>query len=136
MQIKNRKKIFIFCFLSLFFLNLNVYADEFNITAVEISVDAENDIIIGKGSVEATDKEGNIIKADKIKYTKKIEFLEAEGSVEIFDVDGNILKSNKATYDKLDEIITSLENSELEIEISEKFVLSFGKRRFIKVKFI
>jgi len=116
MQIKNRKKIFIFCFLSLFFLNLNVYADEFNITAVEISVDAENDIIIGKGSVEATDKEGNIIKADKIKYTKKIEFLEAEGSVEIFDVDGNILKSNKATYDKLDEIITSLENSELEIK--------------------
>ena len=29
-----------------------------------------------------------------------------------------------------------IENSELEIEISEKFVLSFGKRRFIKVKFI
>ena len=51
MQIKNRKNILIIFLLSLFVVDLNVYADEFNITANEILIDKENEIIIGKGSV-------------------------------------------------------------------------------------
>ena len=58
MQTKN-KKIFLVVFLVyLFFNNLNLRAEEFNIKAKEILIDKENKIIIGKGSVEAIDTEG------------------------------------------------------------------------------
>ena len=48
MQTRNRKKELIFFFLSFFIFNLNLNAEEFNITAREILVDKENEIIIGK----------------------------------------------------------------------------------------
>ena len=113
MQIKNKLAVIIVCFLSLNLFFLNLRADEFNIEAVEILVDKENDIIIGKGSVEATDKEGKLIKADKITYERSKEFLLAEGFVEIFDTKGNIIKTEKASYDKMKEIIISYDNTEL-----------------------
>ena len=37
MQIKNRKKIIIICLLSLFLFNLNLSAEEFDISAKELS---------------------------------------------------------------------------------------------------
>ena len=113
MQIKNRIIIAIIYLLSLFSNNTNLQADEFNISALEILVDKKNNIIIGKGSVEAVDSQGRIINADKITYEKSREFLIAEGSVKIFDDEENILTTNKATYDKLNELITTYENSEL-----------------------
>ena len=113
MQIKNRIIIAIIYLLSLFSSNTNLQADEFNISALEILVDKKNNIIIGKGSVEAVDSQGRIINADKITYEKSREFLIAEGSVKIFDDEENILTTNKATYDKLNELITTYENSEL-----------------------
>ena len=64
MQIKNKRILTIICFLILFVFNFNLHADEFNISATEVSVDAANDIVIGKGSVEAIDSEGKRIKAD------------------------------------------------------------------------
>ena len=113
MQIKNKRILTIICFLILFVFNFNLHADEFNISATEVSVDAANDIVIGKGSVEAIDSEGKRIKADKIIYKRQKQLLQAEGSVEIFDTEGNILISNKATYDKAKEIIYAYEISEL-----------------------
>ena len=65
MQIKDRKKLLILFILSLLaFKTTIIKADEFNITANEILVDKENEILIGKGSVEAVDSEGKIINAD------------------------------------------------------------------------
>ena len=75
MQIKN--KIFItFCYF-LFFItfNLNAKGEEFNISAIEVSVDKTNNIVIGKGSVEVVDKEGKIIKTDKATYKKNKEYI-------------------------------------------------------------
>ena len=80
-------------------------ADEFNIIAKEIVLDKENQIIVGKGAVQAEDSEGKMIYADKITYEKSREFLKAEGNVKIIDKNGNILLSNKALYDKLNELI-------------------------------
>ena len=68
MQIKNNVKILLIVFLSTF--NINLYAEEFNITAKEILVDKDNKTLIGKGSVEAVDSDGNIITADTIIYSK------------------------------------------------------------------
>ena len=112
MQIKNKIVIHILATLFLLF-SLISKADEFNISASEISIDKINNTLIGKGSVEVDDNEGKIIKGNKTIYNKTKKFIIIEGEVEIFDIEGNILKSDKATYDKsLGEMI-SYENSEL-----------------------
>ena len=104
MQIKNKIIPIIIFFLSLLTTNLVLYADEFDISASEISIDKENEIITGKGSVEVNDGQGRIIKADNVTYEKKIEFLLTEGSVEFFDTVGNVITADSATYDKKNEI--------------------------------
>ena len=107
----------------IFFLTFQVLsADEFNISAKEITFDKIKNVMIGKGSVQVTDKEGKIIKADKVVYKKDNEFLTVEGNVEVFDNIGNILKTVKATYNKKTEIINTYENSELKTE--EGYVLN------------
>tara|TARA_B110001454_G_scaffold161540_1_gene151009 strand:+ start:181 stop:579 length:399 start_codon:yes stop_codon:yes gene_type:complete len=111
MQIKNKFIAFILTVLLLFSVNLN--ADEYNITASEVVIDKNKEILIGKGSVKATDSLGRIITADKIIYEKSKEFLTAEGKVVINDIDGNILNTNKATIDKINGIIVTYDNSEL-----------------------
>ena len=75
MRTKDRNKIYIILLLIMFSFNLNLNAEEFNITAKEISIDKENEVLVGKGSVEAVDSEGKLIKADKIIYEKSKEFL-------------------------------------------------------------
>ena len=116
MPIKSKIITLVLCILNLFIFNLDVSADEFNISAVEISVDKKNNIVIGKGSVEATDQEGRLIKADKIIYEKSKEFLTAEGSVLVNDNEGNIIVTNKATYDKMQDIIITFKNSQLNLK--------------------
>ena len=113
MQIKNKIISIILGFLTSFLFVLNISAEEFNISAEEIIIDKLNNIVIGSGSVEATDIQGRVIKANKITYKKSEEFLIAEGSVQVYDIDGNILKTDKATYNKPEEIIITYQNSEL-----------------------
>ena len=122
MQIKNRKNISIILFLSLFVFNLNLCAEEFDITAKEILIDNKNKILVGKGSVQAIDSEGKRIYANKITYEKSREFLLAEGNVKITDIEGNILKSDRATYDKINELIISYGNTELLLKEGYKLI--------------
>ena len=88
MQIKNK---IIILTLILFLQNHNLLAEEFNISASEISFDKENNILFGKGSVEVSDDEGKIIKSDKVTYTKDKEYLLLEGTVSFLDLEGNII---------------------------------------------
>ena len=113
MQIKS--KLIILTFFLVFFC-LNISAEEFNITAKEISIDKDNEILTATGNVKAIDSQGRVINAEKIIYEKNNEFLVAEGNVTIFDTDNNILRTNKATYDKNNEIIITQELTELIIE--------------------
>tara|TARA_Y100000590_G_scaffold261735_1_gene293786 strand:+ start:545 stop:2965 length:2421 start_codon:yes stop_codon:yes gene_type:complete len=114
MQIKS--KIILYFLIIFFSSNLILKADEFNIFAKEITFDKNNNVVTGKGQVEVTDKDGKIIKSDKVVYKKENEFLTVEGNVEFFDTLGNILKTNKATYDKKMEIVNTYKNSVLKIE--------------------
>ncbi len=116
MQIKNRIVLSVYILFILIFFNSKINAEEFNINAKEIIMDKENKILIGKGSVQATDSEGKVISANKITYEKSREFLLAEGEVKIFDTEGNVLQSDKATYDKINEIIISYENTSVTLE--------------------
>ena len=112
MPIKN--KIF-FTTIFLFF-SLNVYADEFNISAKEIIIDKTNNTVTGLGGVNITDKEGMVIKANKVIYEKSKEFLTTTGSVEVIDNEGNTLKAENVTYDKINEMVKSYGNSQLNLE--------------------
>ena len=114
MQIKS--KIILYFLIIFFSSNLILKADEFNIFAKEITFDKNNNVVTGKGQVEVTDKDGKIIKSDKVVYKKENEFLTVEGNVEFFDTLGNILKTNKATYDKKMEIVNTYKNSVLKTE--------------------
>jgi LPS-assembly protein len=111
MQIKNKLLILFFIILCVHGSNLN--ADEFNITAKEIFIDKENEILRAEGSVESVDTTGRIIRSDKIIYEKKREFLISQGNVEILDLDGNVLKTDKAIYNKTKEIITTFGNTKV-----------------------
>ena len=122
MRIKNKKNLIIICLLNLLLFNPNISAEEFNITAKEILIDKENEIVVGKGSVIAQDSDGKIIYADKITYEKSKEFLLAERKVQIADNEGNILKTDKATYDKINEKIVTYGNTELILKDGYKLV--------------
>ena len=63
MQIKNKVKLLLLIIIKVFFLNQNVYSDEFNISAIEITVDKKKNIVIGEGEVKAVDSQGKIINA-------------------------------------------------------------------------
>ena len=65
MQIKNNKNLIISFILCLFFYQISVHAEEFNISAKEITLD-KNNVVTGEGAVRVTDIEGKIIKADKV----------------------------------------------------------------------
>ena len=113
MLIKSKVIIIFFYIFHFLIFNSIANSDEFNISAEEISVDKENNTVVGKGSVKVTDSQGKIIKGNKITYKKSIEFITVEESVEILDENGNILRTDKATYDKKKEKIIAYENSEL-----------------------
>ena len=72
---RNKILLIVICCFNLIIFNLNLHAEEFSISAVEVSIDKTSDIVIGKGSVTAIDSQGNQIKADKITYNKAKEFL-------------------------------------------------------------
>ncbi len=115
MQIKNKKNIIIYL-ISLIIFSFNVNSEEFDISAKEILVDKENEIVTGIGSVTAIDTSKRVINADKITYEKTREFLIAEGNVKIYDYEGNILKTNKATYDKKNELVITFGESDLKLK--------------------
>ena len=134
MRTKNRKNLLIIFFLIFFVFNFDLSAEEFNITANEILIDKENEILVGEGSVKAVDSEGKVISADKITYKKLRKFLLAEGRVKITDIEGNILTTDRATYDKISEIITTYDNTELVLREGYKLItknISYDTRKKI-----
>ena len=134
MRTKNRKNLLIIFFLIFFVFNFDLSAEEFNITANEILIDKENEILVGEGSVKAVDSEGKVISADKITYKKLREFLLAEGRVKVTDIEGNILTADRATYDKISEIITTYGNTELVLREGYKLItknISYDTRKKI-----
>ena len=75
MLIKDKLILFIIIIISLLTFFSHLHADEFNISAKEITFDKSNNVVIGKGQVEVSDKEGKIIKSDKVIYKKEFGFL-------------------------------------------------------------
>ena len=70
MQTKSKIIIIFFYIFNFLIFDSIANSDEFNISAEVISVDKENNIVVGKGSVEVTDAQGKIIRGNKITYKK------------------------------------------------------------------
>jgi len=138
MQTKNKLNVLIVLFISLLLINFEIKAEEFNITAKEIVIDKDKEILVGKGSVKVEDLDGKLILANKVTYNKSKEFLLVEGDVKITDNEGNILKTNKATYDKINEQIITYDNSELILKegysLLTKNILYETKKKILESK--
>jgi len=107
--------------ISLYFLLMsNVFAEEINFMANEISTLNEGNIIIGEKNVEAK-IDGEIeIYADKITYDKKREILFAEGNVVAIDLINQIeIRNNKIDYYKKQNQIITI--GETFIDIQKKY---------------
>ena len=120
MQIKNKKTFILFFLINFCLFSHSAYPDEFNISAIEVSVDKKNNIITASGEVVVTDKTGKVINADKVIYKKNDKLLITEGSVKIEDDQNNVLLTDRAVYDKIEDKITTYENSKLTIDKSYK----------------
>ena len=120
MLIKNKIIFIFFILLTSSVLMTKLFAEEFNISAKEISMDQKNNILTGIGSVIAIDSNNRTIKADEITYYKSKEILKARGSVKIYDNYNNVFLTESATYDKPQGLITTYENSELNLENGSK----------------
>ena len=135
MQTKNKLNVLIVLFISLLLINFEIKAEEFNITAKEIVIDKDKEILVGKGSVKVEDMDGKLILANKVTYNKSKEFLLVEGDVKITDNEGNILKTNKATYDKINEQIITYNKTNVKLkegyELISKNVLYDMKKKIL-----
>ena len=113
MQTNDKVFLIIWITLALFSQSLIVNAEIFDISASEITMDKENNILTGKGDVTVIDEKGKILKSKEVIYESAKEFLTLQENVQIFDKLGNVLTSDKATYDKINEIIITFNNSKI-----------------------
>ena len=103
----NVNKLFFVIFLS-FFLIANLFADEFDISATNIKLIQEDKEILAEGNVIAKTKDGLIIEAEKVLYSKEKKLLNAENSVRVLDAKSDDqIASEKIQYFINDEKIIS-----------------------------
>ena len=139
-----KNKIFFVIFLNLFFNP--VFAEGFDITAKEISIDKKNQITIFKNNVVIIDQNKNTIKAEYAKYDKIKNFFELKKNVQIEDKNGNIFFSENANYDKNSDVFLSIGEtkinskmgynvitSDLTYDLKNKFVSSKNKTEIIDI---
>lgn len=93
------KNKFISLLIFIFVAN-NLYAENFNINAKNISIDKKNKISVFKNNVVIIDEKNNEIKSEFASYDKKSDFFILKKNVSIKDPQGNILQSEEATYNK------------------------------------
>ena len=70
MLIKNKIIFIITLILNCFLFNFNVFAEELDITASEITFQKDEQIMIAEGSVIIIDSDGNKVSTEKAEYDK------------------------------------------------------------------
>ncbi len=86
--------------LFLFFADVS-HAENFDISAKNISIDKKNEITILKNDVVIKDKNGNIIKSELANYNKKKEIISSKGKTFITTSEGYIVETEDLVYDNL-----------------------------------
>ena len=83
---------FIFLWLS---IQPNVFAEELDIKADNITIKKEKNIVQAEGSVLVEDAQGNKIFSDKTTYYRAKNILESSGNVIVDDTKGNQFETSK-----------------------------------------
>ena len=95
----------------LYFFFKNVFAEEINIKATNISIDKNEETTIFRDNVVIKDEIGNVIKSNYARYDKKNNLIFLENEVIALDIHKNILKAEKATYNKKSQIFKTEGNT-------------------------
>ena len=103
---------FIFLWLS---IQPNVFAEELDIKADNITIKKEKNIVQAEGSVLVEDAQGNKIFSDKTTYYRSKNILESSGNVIIDDDKGNQVQTSKISYDQNNNFIESFEDTNLSL---------------------
>ena len=120
----------------------NLLADNFKISASNISVDKKNEITIFTDNVVIIDEKKNEIRSEFAKYDKKTNFFILKKNVSIKDLQGNILQSEEANYNNDNglykiigkaKILTAegytVDTSDVSLDTSKKTLFSKKKTR-------
>ena len=100
-------------FIIYFFFTLNVFSDEFNISAIEVNYLKDDNKIIAIGEVVANDNAGIIIYSDKATYLQNEKIIIAEGSVQAVNENNTKIFADKIIFNKKNNIITAYQNVEI-----------------------
>ncbi len=108
--------IFLFCANELF-------ANELDISAKNISIDKKKDISIFQGDVIIKDENNNVIKSDYAIYNNKQENIEVKGAATIVTSEGYKIETENLNYNKTKKIILSKSSTEIHDPENNKIYL-------------
>ena len=100
---KNNFLIIVF----LVFFSNNLLADDYDISAKNISLDKKNEITIFKESVVVRDEYSNVIKSDYAVYNGKLKKLDIKGNVLILTNEGYSIEASEVQLNQKLNIILS-----------------------------
>ena len=119
-------------------------ADELDISASEVRVDRDNQIVYGEGNVEILDVEKNLIKSEKAEYNKAKNLLKAIGKTYIetsekFEISGTDIfydRQKKIIYSQNDTVIKDRDGNKVFVNMfnyltEKKMFLSKGNIKII-----
>ena len=119
-------------------------ADELDISATEVRVDRDNQIVYGEGNVEISDVEKNLIKSEKAEYNKAKNLLKAIGKTYIetsekFEISGTDIfydRQKKIIYSQNDTVIKDRDGNRVFVNMfnyltEKKMFLSKGNIKII-----
>lgn len=92
----------------IFFLQIDLSAENLNISAKNIEVDKNSEISIFKDDVVIEDEKKNIIQSAYAEYNKKLNLIILKNNVLAKDIHGNIFKSENAKYNEKLKIFESV----------------------------
>ena len=108
-----RNKLSIF-FLSIFFLySNNLSSQEIEVNSSKISFDAENQVTIFEGNVNAKDDKQNTFFSEIATYNKKLDFFQTNGETKIITSNGYKVSTANIEFDNKKKIINSKFKTEI-----------------------
>jgi LPS-assembly protein len=102
---KNNSTIFLILFF--LFINLNLAAQEINISSTKMQYDNIDKITIFEGSVSSEDQKGNKIFSEYVKYDKPAKIIETKGYTKIITSGGYEVLGSDVIFDNKKNLISS-----------------------------
>lgn len=124
---KNNQIIILTIFL--YFFNIDLLGQDFNIQSTEIEIMEKGNLIVAKNGVKIETNDSLKIEGENSEYDKKLNILKIFGNVKVYDKINNILiKSEKINYLKNKELIFT--EGESTVELENKYLINSSNLNF------